>query len=654
MMYPVKMSKLVLICPGSLLEKAIGCLHKQKVVHIETHRKGDLDIGSPLPDAPKISELLLKIRSICASLAIVQKDFEPKKQEIMPYRKLMKICIDIEKQASAASEELKKINQEINDVNHTSESIRPLISLPLAFDDYRGYDSLSVFTGFVNGHDMDDMKNEIKGITEKYGLYRADHHGRPLIALFIESSKQGEAQNVLSSYGFTPIIIPENLKGSVSKALKSLEAKALSLNAKKEKTEKTILSIKKKNASLLVSQESILSAEIKKAEIPLQFAASENVTVIKGWVPSESANSLRSALSKALKGRFHMAVEEPKAAHDYGHEEDPSTPVKLSNPKASKPFEFLLELFNLPSYHELDPTFFLSIIFPIFFGFMLGDLGYGLVIFLACRLLLRKFSGQAASIIRIIMISAVSTMFFGLVFGEFFGFEEWPHSIGPNMCRNAPFLCNVQEVHAHGAVETVYSFPHLLSRTHEKMSLLVISLIIGAIHINFSLILGFWNIWKSHGLKHAFLEKISWLILEIAVALLALTYMGKLSMPLFIPWAVLAISILLIYLGEGTRGLVELPAIFSNMLSYARLMAIGLSSVGLAIVVNDLTKPFFAKGVLGVISGLLIFAVGHGINIGLGILGPFLHSLRLHYVEFFSRFFKGGGVKYSPFGEESL
>jgi len=108
----------------------------------------------------------------------------------------------------------------------------------------------------------------------------------------------------------------------------------------------------------------------------------------------------------------------------------------------------------------------------------------------------------------------------------------------------------------------------------------------------------------------------------------------------------------MIYKGEGAKGLIEIPALFSHMLSYARLMAVGLASVILAAVINDLAGEMFAAGIAGIIGGVLLLAVGHSVNIGLGLISPFLHSLRLHYVEFFTKFYHGGGIRYIPFGAE--
>ena len=234
---------------------------------------------------------------------------------------------------------------------------------------------------------------------------------------------------------------------------------------------------------------------------------------------------------------------------------------------------------------------------------------------------MKKKMPQFAGFFNILIFSSIATIAFGFIFGEFFGFEYYH----PPINRNPE---------------------------HDINPLIMASLIIGLIHVNVGLIVGFINELHHHGFKTAFFEKFSWIFLELSVALLALSYTKAIPISPLFGYGLLTISVVMLFIGEGARGIVEIPSIFGNILSYARLMAIGLSSVGLAMVINTMAEESFKSGGISIIVGILILVIGHVINMALGIMGGFLHSLRLHYVEFFSKFYKGGGMMYKPFGEK--
>ncbi|MBI2665029.1 hypothetical protein HYX12_00215 [Candidatus Woesearchaeota archaeon] len=404
--------------------------------------------------------------------------------------------------------------------------------------------------------------------------------------------------------------------------------------------------------SYLTLLEYQLSEEIRKQELPLLFAVTESTFIAEGWIPKKQRSAVEAALQNVTAEKIHILFEEP------GKKDNP--PVKLTHSRLVTPFEFLLRLYDLPKYQEIDPTSLLFFTFPLFFGLMLGDFGYGLVL-MFLFIYLRKKVPAAKQLMGILIFASVISMIFGLVFGEFFGFESVSEETGKGLCRSIGICLEKTMLESHGLQRVIYEFPKLLNRAHsnmdvfgfEVMTILVIGAVIGFFHLNLGFLLGFLNELKSHGLKHAFMAKISWIILQGGIILAIVASMGIIQSSFTWVGIIIAVSgIILLGLGEGIQGLVEIPAIFSNMLSYMRLGAVGLAGVGLAVVVNEkLALPFIEKGGIFILVGILIFFLGHAINLLLSVIGPFLHGVRLHYVECFSKFFHGGGVEYTPFAK---
>jgi len=350
--------------------------------------------------------------------------------------------------------------------------------------------------------------------------------------------------------------------------------------------------------------ERLLAIELLKAQAPLRFGATAHVTLIRGWVPATRSGELLATLADS--GVQHVAeLTDPEDA-----------PTLLSNPRAARGFEALLSMYSLPRYREIDPTSVMAITFPVFFGFMLGDIGYGLLVLLLAilvaraRPLLRPFT-------EVLGISAMSAILFGIAFGEVFGLE----SIAG------------------------WELPFLLHRTAEPMTLGLIALGFGVLHVNLGLVFGLVNESRRHGIAHGILRKGGWFTIEAGIVFLFLGWTW--------PWWSIAIALGIVALAwsEGLVGIVELPTLITHTLSYLRLAAIGLSGVFLAAVTNDIGGSLVANGGIGIFTGLLVLVIGHAITLALGLFGPFLHSLRLHYAEFFLKFYEGGGRPYEPFGD---
>ena len=341
-------------------------------------------------------------------------------------------------------------------------------------------------------------------------------------------------------------------------------------------------------------------------------ASTRSVFVIEGWVPAPELPALRAALGQRIGPE--IAVEELPSGPDV------DAPVVLQNPRLFRPFQLLVEMMPLPTYGSIDPTPFVAVFFPVFFGLMLGDIGYGLVL-LGTGALLHRRSRPATplrAIAEIAVICSVFTILFGVLFGELFG------DLGRHLIGLRPLVLDREE-------------------PKDIVSFLVLCVGIGGVHVLLGLVLGVINAFHGHP-KQALGRGLSAvMILLIVVALLAAVRLlpGQLLTPAVI---VLVAAFPVLVVAEGIVAPVELLATLGNILSYARIMALGTASVMLAVVANRL-----AGAIGSVVVGAIFALLFHLVNFALGLFSPAVHSLRLHYVEFFGRFYSPGGVRYHPF-----
>ncbi|MBI3033211.1 V-type ATP synthase subunit I [Candidatus Woesearchaeota archaeon] len=643
-----RMTKVRIIVPSLQLDPVIEKLYSLSKFHLIPHTKNSsLDIGKPLPNVEKISELLLVLRSLKAKFNILSQasstcytlsDIETKLQHIT-------------QQITAYEEKLALAAAQLSEKNELLKQLDFLNSLYLDIDSYKPLKSIASFIGYINYRD--DLRDKLYHVTRSHKLHISKNGKHRTLALFCRSADAVKIAGLLKEYSFTPVDISKalQLSGHVMPAVNALIDEINTVEIEQQKTQRYLQQLLTKYTSFIANAEAFLTDEAAKAEAPLQFAATRHSSVIQAWVPTHDIPLIQTELEKTAGAKI-VIEQKPVQKND-------KVPIQLKHTLLVKPFTFFMDLYTLPHYDEINPVLFMFLTFPLFFGMMLGDVGYGLVTLLFFLWLKTKLP-QARDLLNVLLYSSVSSIIFGFIFGEYFGFEHVKE-------KTASFLSGLgivllpETIVEHGIQEVVYTFPRIINRLHGEINVLgneihivlVLGAILGFIHLNLAFLIGFFNE-LHHGFFKAVLHKVSWLILEAGIILLVISFLGIITLPILVGWFVLALAIIMLYLGEGVQGLVELPSIFSNILSYMRLGAVGLASVGLAVVVNEnLTMPFIEKGGFFVVIGILIFALGHTINILLGILGPFLHSLRLHYVEFFSKFFHGGGIRYAPFGAKN-
>lgn len=674
-----RMSKIRMVVSTRLQAKVISRLHELKVLHIIEHKKSmnneqknepatdntsqvemqaelQADIGTPLEDSEHIAGLLVRVKSLLST--IDANHLHPSKlnnsselnhktsfNELPSFVEIEAALDRIEASLKGLLAKAEKLEHDIQQKKERTKKLELLNSLYLSLESYHDFKSLACYVGTIRDKTM--LKESLAEITSKFKLHTSQYENSISVALFVERKKQAEALELLRMHGFNELNLEfaKNMQGSVLKQLNSVAESITALDAKKQKIDASITILKKGYYHVLRRYQSFLEKESEVSEAPLQFAQTRQSTFITGWVPTAKLESITQDLEKLTKNKVFV--------ESIAIDKKESIPVKLKNKLAIKPFEFFMRLYTLPKYKEIDPSFFIFLTFPLFFGFMLGDVGYG-VITLLLFILLKKLIPAGKDILNAMMSCSIFSIIFGFMFGEYFGFEYVKSGVLKGILDSISI--HLEEAIVEGHV--VYEFPRLLNRMHGEMNVfgnniptvLVIGAIIGIVHINISILLGFINEYKDHGIKEAILAKLSWYVFEAGLALIIFNALGMSSYSLY-GIICIVVSLIMVYLGEGVQGLIEIPALFSNTLSYLRLGAVGLASVGLAIVINErLALPFIEKGGIFILVGILILILGHTINIALGIIGPFLHAIRLHYVEFFNRFYKGGGKLYRPFG----
>ncbi len=693
MLKPVKMVKVSVVGPKEYLATASEALHRVNALHIEDPTEEEyFKLGEPLEKASAISRSLVLLRSYISHLKI-----DPTK--IIPKRKYKASEIEAEVQKKLdyfqqeigeRIEKLRKLGDTVKSLDEERAAIEPLRVLGIPPKLLKGYKSIRSFVGIVR----EDPTERVKEVTPDFEAFVRPYGKEFVVAVFTRIEQAEEVFRVLQEMGYRELSVPDI--EDYEARIKEIEAEKASLSEEKKRVESDLEEIKRREVEYMLAIEEYLSVELDKAELPLKALASRYAFMIVGYIPAKSYEKVKAKIESATNNMVIMELIE--------EDEEDEPPTLLANPPYVSDFELFTTTYAVPKYSEIDPSVIVSVFFPLFFGLMLGDIGYGGLIALISLYLKTKFKTEGwQKLLNIALYSGIAAVFFGFVYGECFG----------------PFLIEgVKPTEAHflgGVLYSLYAFnghQPLFDRAAAfgVKALLFLTLAVGAFKILWGFAIGFRNVAVEHGVKEAILEKGSWFIgvLALTCMIFGFTYnlgiftsprpegYGMLlpdnlymlgpyttkdaaSVPLPIPgmvqgWQqgvnvfyVTALPLLIIWFilflraeipkmgGMGVVMALELLTWFGQILSYARLLAIGLSSVYIAYVINYLgLKVGLPPGMSLLPVAIVIMLLGHTVNLILGILDPGLQSLRLHYVEFFTKFLEGGGRVFKPFGRRKM
>jgi V/A-type H+-transporting ATPase subunit I len=448
------------------------------------------------------------------------------------------------------------------------------------------------------------------------------------VAGLISLPKAGHAsvRDFIQEAGISEIRGPRYLRGKpFTDILKTLQVDLARLQEQGSTLqERRQTFFEEKTAQLLALHDVCHDRHSRLAVLP-KFAQTHFTFIMEGWAPRGSLTELRQTLAEVCGAGVTIQRVKPHGAAG-------APPVLLQNPVLIKPFETLLALLPLPKYGTIDPTSYVAMFFPPIFGIMLADIGYGIILILIALWLWRLGQRKplARSLALVVGSCAFFTIAFGFVFGELFG--TFGHHIGLR-----PLLWERLEV----------GHPDVGKRL---LAYLILAVGIGAVHILLGLILGMISARRSGHTLHLLDRGAR--IAGIFGLFFLVGRMVNILPPVFTSAGVVSMIIFLVLmvraaLRDPTHGLMlplELLGTVGNILSYARIMAVGLASAVLALLANT-----FGGMIDNVVLAAIVVCLVHALNMVLGIVDPTIQGLRLHYVEFFSKFYEGGGRVYVPF-----
>lgn len=667
----------------------------------------DISLGSPDKIADQVSSLLVKMRG-CAA-------------EIKPSKGPRKSLADVRSLIEGKfPEHLDKVLSKINALEDTKNNldktsqnlatITRIATLNLDLELLSDYKSLSCWIGEFGN--LQKLRSDLEK-NASVMCFTGSNVKRGVAAVFCDNEVSEKIQSIISECDFDAITTP-NSSGSAKNLVDNLEKEKNKLISDLETFENEIDSWNEKHGADLLACIELLERDLEILNAPVRVAVSEHAFVMDGWIPSSSVKESSVALKMVSTV---VETEKFEAAHHHGHHDEHHEehdeelpPIAYTDRNISKPFELLTDLVGRPKYGRIDPTMFMLFTYPIFFGMMLGDMIYGIFTIMLGLWIKNKFNDNEAALLasRLVVYIGISCVIFGYLYAEFAGWEIFiyekltdgsgyylkdasGHYIYSENKSPVAFLSVLYPELEHGYGPTAVlpfgitlSFPFHRVGTHMS-DLIVIALYLGILHLALGFIIGIIDVAKGHGLVAAFFEKGSWLIVLVGGFLacygflvgngegLTEHYASAMSDLVLYGGITLVIGIICLcyglakYEGFGPIGIfvgpLETISLLSNVLSYIRLMAIGVVGVKIAEAGNmlgydNMIKSFelVANGdTLAIISGIIAMLLWISIQLFawvLGVFSPNIHAARLHFVEWMKQFYDGSGEPFKPFGSK--
>lgn len=646
------MKKVSLLIHQDYLDNTIKELHKAGIVEIINVSKENPNILQDAeqpdidPDAATCANYELRITRLIDILKKTKKVPKglkaiinpPKSEKITMHERSIdeifsyseSILHEIEENILDFENKLNLINEQITSLDNKIEQISYLSDFNLDLSDIGESSYLVVYAGKTK--DLDEIKKEIDSI-ELAKLYSKQFgSGKKIewaVVLIAHISVKGKIERIIREK--ITIFDLKGISGIPKDALKNLKNEKIKLNNDKKQIKNELKKYSSAHLNDLLATREEINLERNRKDIIREFAKTKSTFIVNGWVLEKNEEQLKKLVTDITEENVIFSSKTPSTNPD-------NPPIYYETPKWASSFRTFLELFATPRYNELNPTVFMGIFFIIFFGFMLGDAGYGLILLILSLVGYFKFgkhSGMLKTWSFLGIMLGITTTIVGFLMNSFFG-DFIPRFFGTSLYS-----------------ATIFGIKLPLEPLEDPLTILAIALVFGIIHLNLGIILGIVQSFHRRDYKSLITKHFAWIPMQIGGGLLVGNFIMGWTVEgiLFYTAAALTlVGIILLFINAGPIGFFDITGYVGDWLSYARLLALGLATGGMALAFNVVSELIGGMiPVVGVIIMSILLIFSHLVNLGLQALGAGVHSLRLQYVEFFNRFYEGGGRKFSPF-----
>lgn len=515
-------------------------------------------------------------------------------------------------------------NQRLNAIDNSIKELLPWISIQEPIKDLNSFKKLKFIMGYLPTKNIEKFRNAIVDLKLTYFEER-DIVGKNAYCIIF--TNELELEMVLENLrlnSFSEVNL--EIKGVVSEELDALKNE-------KEVLEKDNLELTEKIKKFTGNVQKMQSVYEYYQNLSLRdtvvsnFKSTEKLDVIQGYIPADKESDFKALLEKVSASKIYLEIEDAK-------KDDPNVPIILKNNKIASLFESVTNMYALPKYNEIDPTFLLSIFYWVFFGMMVADFAYGLILFIGSAIALKffKFDDATKKFLKFFFALSISTMIWGLLYGSAFG-------------------------------DLITLPTQILDSSKDFMTVLLLSLVFGGVHLAFGLGMKAYVLIKNGKPMDAFYDVFLWYLTLTSVILVivgkampmpaivnTLSFYGMIiGMLGIIAFGARDASSIAGRIAGGLYSLYGITSYIGDFVSYLRLMALGLAGGFIAVAINIIVKMLVGGGIVGIIFGAIIFVFAQAFNIFLSFLSAYVHTSRLMYVEFFSKFYEGGGKAFKKF-----